>query len=1071
MGNYDTEVRVSTKVETSQMQKLQIQIDKACDKVEALTKKYDELKNKKIPTQEYVNLENRLKSAKDTLASLIAEEEKLSNAGLAIGAPWDNVIQKEADAQLKIEAIEAEMQKLVDTGKAFTIGADREEINNAFNDLERAKAELRMLVTKMDELGAKPVKISDGLKKIGSAAKRAFGAISSGTKKSSGLLTLFLGKIKSIALAVFVFNVIKKAFDAMIELMKKGFENFSNYSNDFANSIQGIKNAASTLGNQISAAFVPIVQLVIPWLTQLINAISNAMTYVAQFIAVLGGKSTFTRAKQVQDSYNKSLGGTAKAADKARGALAKFDDLDVLQKKEDTGAGGGADAVGDMFEEVPVDSKFKDWLDGILEKLKPILGYFNKLKDIFMEGFWDGLGDWEYRLDIIKKGLEQIKNALIDIWTDPEVLSSANAWAESLMYMLGTLTGSVASIGLTIAAAFIGGLGQYMEDHVERIKGFLISAFDIGAEINYLLADLFQSVAYIFEAFASESGIRFISALIGSIADAGIGLAEIALKLGRDVLEMIILPITENKDAFRTALEGLLSVGATILEGFKESIDSIFDNLNIVYNAHFKPFFDSIAIGLSGIIGKFLEFWNGTVQPILDGMAKRFSELLTKHITPLVNSAINLLGSVADLLKTLWEQWLKPIVGWVIDNILPVLVPILETLYNTVITVLGDIADFFSGFYNTVKSIIDLIVNLINGDWAGAWESAKGIIENAFNTILAFTQAIWDSFVGIIHNMLQIIVGIIQVTFLGIYDFLVNIWNNIYESTLGIWTTIMEWFIESFNSFHEFIVYILESITLFFIETWESIQLLFENFIAFIIETLIPMWQESWENASNLFQTFHDLLIKLSNAIKDLFTGLMKSVKLLIDGDWKGAWENAKNIFNAFKSKVDEIIKVIRGIIQSFFDWVMGIISEVFNAIESIGNVVSGFFGGGKSSDGGKNSSGESGRSFASYSAQNFAAYTADLPYLASGSVIRGGNPFMAVLGDQPHGQTNIEAPLATIEQAVENVMSRSSYAGERVPVNINLNYDGETFARVSIPDILSELARQGYDVDVLGVN
>ena len=42
MGNYDAEIRVSTKVETSQMQKLQIQIDKTCRKVETLTKEYDE---------------------------------------------------------------------------------------------------------------------------------------------------------------------------------------------------------------------------------------------------------------------------------------------------------------------------------------------------------------------------------------------------------------------------------------------------------------------------------------------------------------------------------------------------------------------------------------------------------------------------------------------------------------------------------------------------------------------------------------------------------------------------------------------------------------------------------------------------------------------------------------------------------------------------------------------------------------------------------------------------------------------------------------------------------------------
>lgn len=37
------------------------------------------------------------------------------------------------------------------------------------------------------------------------------------------------------------------------------------------------------------------------------------------------------------------------------------------------------------------------------------------------------------------------------------------------------------------------------------------------------------------------------------------------------------------------------------------------------------------------------------------------------------------------------------------------------------------------------------------------------------------------------------------------------------------------------------------------------------------------------------------------------------------------------------------------------------------------------------------------------------------VPAFASGAVIRGGNPFMAILGDQPSGQTNIEAPTGLI--------------------------------------------------------
>lgn len=47
---------------------------------------------------------------------------------------------------------------------------------------------------------------------------------------------------------------------------------------------------------------------------------------------------------------------------------------------------------------------------------------------------------------------------------------------------------------------------------------------------------------------------------------------------------------------------------------------------------------------------------------------------------------------------------------------------------------------------------------------------------------------------------------------------------------------------------------------------------------------------------------------------------------------------------------------------------------------------------------------------------------TPPIPYLAKGAVLPANRPFMAVVGDQRHG-TNIEAPLATIQEAVSLVM------------------------------------------------
>lgn len=43
---------------------------------------------------------------------------------------------------------------------------------------------------------------------------------------------------------------------------------------------------------------------------------------------------------------------------------------------------------------------------------------------------------------------------------------------------------------------------------------------------------------------------------------------------------------------------------------------------------------------------------------------------------------------------------------------------------------------------------------------------------------------------------------------------------------------------------------------------------------------------------------------------------------------------------------------------------------------------------------------------------------------LATGAVFRGGNPFMAIVNDQPRGQTNIEAPLKVIKQALREELT-----------------------------------------------
>lgn len=988
---YDGSIVINTKLETrdlnSQMLRVVNQIKKTEKEIESLNARMAQLGKTKIPTAEYKSMQAELQKAESNADRLYGRLRVMEKSGDTTSAGYRRLVEQIKIANQQINNLREGVSGLEGAGKAFIPGTDTAEYAKMVQQVENLNDNLTVSNRKLEEMRQKqqPVEnsydrmknsaaqMSETIKKVGNNAKKSFSATTNQAKKmTKSLNNAHMGFGRMLAMSV-AFSAVFRTISAITSGVGQGFTNLMGYSNEFAETIQSLKNALTTLGNAFATAFAPIISVVVPALNSLISALSTAMTYIAQFIAILGGNSTFIRAKKVQDSYNDSLNGTASAAKKASGALAKFDDLDVLQK-QDVSGGGGAATAGDMFEEVPVDPAIVKWLDGLKAKLKPLLDYVKELKDAFMEGFWDGLGDYEYRFDAIKKGLGQIKDALIDIWTDPAVLAAADGWAKSFMYMLGSLVGSVASIGLTIATALIGGLGQYLEDNTPRIKQWLISMFDVGTEINLLFAELFQSIAYIFEAFASESGIRFMAALIGVIADSAMGLSEVALEIGRDFAQMLILPITENAEGFKTALEGLLGSFATVLTGVKTVIDSVFDTFGQVYDTKIKPFFDSIATGFTSFVGTFLEIWNGQIQPIIDRVANKISELLTVYIIPLFTAIIEQMGNFASILQTFWETVLAPLVEWVITYIVPIIAEAIGTFVEIVISVIETITSGLTG-------LMDFVNGTIMPIWQTAWNNA-GILFQAFYDVLnAIGQIIKD---------------------------------------------------------------------------------LFTNLLKFIRQVVVEKdWKGAWETAKKFFTTFKEDISNLIEKIQDFFKSFIEwIVKNILDA-WGIGWDEARENFENFKNKILNTIEPIIEAFKNFIDWVKQAIQAVkdffASGIEKIGGALGSVFGGG-------GGGGSARAAAASYSA---APISERIPALADGAVIRGGNPFLALLGDQPAGRVNVEAPLETIEQAVRNVVGQRS--SEAMSLTVNLNYDGETFARLSLNDIFAEASRQGYDIDLLG--
>lgn len=743
MAQYDGSIRINTEINTSQFMNLENRIAKTADKIASLRSKMDALKDAKIPTQEYKEISAQIQKAELEFNKLLEKQEQMQREGKDNGVAWERLNEKMEETGNTIRYAQGELQDLVDTGKAFTLGSGTEEYANLAQKLQYTENDMAVLNKRHDELIAKQGKTSNGYKKLGETAKKSFEKINKTSNKSGSFLGTLATRFKGLALSLLIFNQISKAFNAMISGIKKGFDNFYATNNGFKKSIDGLKTSMSTLQNSFAAAFAPLVQMAVPYIQKAVEWITSLINVIGRFIAAISGQKSYTKAiKQTTAAIN----GQTKAQNKQLSSLDKLNNL-----SSDSGGGGGTGS-GEMFEEVPVDAKVPDIFEKIAE-------YAKQLKDIFKQGFWDGLGDWECRLESIKGSISSIKDSLVDIWTEPAVLAAADGWVQSIAYMLGSLVGSLASIGLTIATNLVGGIAKYLEQNKDRIKGYLISMFDIWDEINMMFAELFQSISYVFEAFASEQGQQLTANIIGIFSDAFMGITEMASKLFRDIANIIIQPFVENKEAFRAALEGFLGVLAEVTGTIKIGIDETFDKLNEVYDEKLKPFFDSIASGLSDTAGKFMEFWNGNVQPILDEWAAKFDEVWNVHIQPMLNNFIGLFGDVADLLKFVWESILKPLIDWVIAYVAPILLNTVDIVVNKFFAALGMIADIIDGVKSIFRGLIQFLTGVFTGDWEKAWDGVVKIFDGVKDTI----KGVVNGILGVVESMANGVVNAMNI--------------------------------------------------------------------------------------------------------------------------------------------------------------------------------------------------------------------------------------------------------------------------------------------------------------------
>lgn len=743
-GGYDGEIRIKTKIEnadmSSQLMQLENRMEKTARKAQQLENAMREMESRKIPTEEYKEVQTQIQKAQDKLSGLNDRMEKfLELGGKKSSTTFKNMQYDMADLENTIAYAKGELEAMEEDGTAFKDVKATEEYRKLSDQLGDTNREMAILSKKHDEIIDKQKKVGSGAKQIEKVGKSA--------KKSAGLMSTLLSRLKGIALSLLIFNWITKAFNAMVESFKTGIQNMAKYSGSFNERMSSLKSSIATLNAALGTLVAPIVSMVTPALARLCDWLTKAINTMNQFIALLSGQSTWTRAKQQQVDYAKSLEKTSGVAKKAAGALAAFDDLNVLQKND---SGGNGSSTAGMYEEVQVSDKMASKLGKVKDLAKQIKEEFSVgWKKAFEKLGIDG------QVQNIRSNLASIKDSFIDIFSADSVKNAAGNFAVTFVTSLGTIAASFVSIGATIAQNLTGGIKKYLDDNKDDIKKHLTQMFDIGADILLLAASAAAAFALIFSAFGSDSGQQLTANLIQMFSDVFLSVSAIAAQFADDILHLLLDPFVNNQDDIATAVQGIIDVLAVFSGTVSDIVGQVGSGFNALYSNYISPFVSNFTDGVSDLLGAFLEFWNNNMQPVLAEWATMFDDTYQSHLKPMIDAFMELLGVLIEYIQLFWDNYLKAPLQWIIENVLPMLQPILEDLGKQVKLAVDIIADVITTMIKVIKGVFAILGDLIRGDWKKLWEDAKQIFKDIVNGILSIAETMANGLVDAINRMVQ----------------------------------------------------------------------------------------------------------------------------------------------------------------------------------------------------------------------------------------------------------------------------------------------------------------------------
>lgn len=630
--------------------------------------------------------------------------------------------------------------------------------------------------------------------------QRAVDGLRAKLTQSSKNLAKFRNRLMSIVSGALVFN-----------LISAGLRKTTEWMGSAALSSATLRAALGNLQGAASTAAAPLLQAILPALTAIANAAATAFYYIAQLVSFLTGKSigASKSAAKAMGKYAKAAKSAGSAAD---GALAKFDELDVLDKN----SGGGAGAITPNYD-FNTDNPF---LDEILQAIK--------------DGDWYGVGQ------LIGEKLRDSLNAIP--W--PDIQDKARAWATNIANCINGFIevpglweaiGHTVAQGLNTALIFADTLMQGI--HWDSLGAGIARGLTTAvAELDWpllgrVLTDGMRAAILTLYSFVqtytgwADLGNSIAACINSAIAnipwmEAGLGLSGFVVGLLHTLIATVQgtdwTALGQNIVSMVSSIDwvGLFSAMGTLAIDVLQAINGILDQVD--WGAVGQKIMECIeAVDWAGILSQLGEIINNNWPLLLAILgAALLPQISTFILSTVLGAVLNALAVfIASVVASigLWPLLLVAAVSVILaaiietlrkhgDDIRAGVDKFGETIADIIRSAGEKVKEIWNGLWLTVKLIGMQLWEDITQGWNDFWinigtalDSAAADIQQGWNdawtAVSDFVSDIWEGITDTIETAINGIIGLVN----GMISAIVGGVNGVIGVLNGFGFDVPEW--------------------------------------------------------------------------------------------------------------------------------------------------------------------------------------------------------------------------------------------------------------------------------------